>query len=520
MNFFQRDQNNYFLILILCLLIFVCHGVGLGNDFVWDDISLVVENGLLSSWENAGKIFLQPAFSGIGNYYRPMMIFSFLIDAQLWGLNPFPFHLMNLILHAIAVIALFLLLNCHFSKKTAFICAAVYSIHPLNVSNVAAISCRNGLLENFLLWSLLFQHRSYINGKKYLLSFAFLFFVLAIFSRESALLFPVLTVAYSICFLPKFFKQRANIVYLSCLILAVILYLFGRYYWMPFSSLAIASPIANETIFVRFWTGISSIPQYLTLFIMPLYLYNERHFIYSSFFDVMPWASIFLIILVFASAWKNRHKNIYIAFGSFWLLLTISPTLNIVPLNSSMEEHWFCFSAIGLYFILGKFIDSRILKNEKMVIGISLLFLIFFGVRTMIRTLDWKDNFTFFSHEVKYAPNSFNMQANLGTEFLKRNEIDQARFHLLEAIRIFPDYGNALNNLGVISQNENNLIEAEDYFRRAIRGTVTPSAYSNLAAVLYQTNRLEEARMIIQEGRDRFPEDPNIANAASILKVN
>ena len=78
---------------IIIVLVAVTFCRSLGNDFVWDDIPVVVENQLFNG--SAGIMDVLTAEDtlkeGVGRstgYYRPLSYLSFYIDRSLWGMNP------------------------------------------------------------------------------------------------------------------------------------------------------------------------------------------------------------------------------------------------------------------------------------------------------------------------------------------------------------------------------------------------------------------------------------------------
>ncbi|GAC1313584.1 MAG: hypothetical protein NVSMB2_01720 [Chloroflexota bacterium] len=79
--------------------------------------------------------------------YRPLPSVSLGCDYLLWGLNPFGYHLTNLLLHAAAVACVwFLLIGVGLRWMSATIGAAVFGLHPLVVATVPVIARRDSIL--------------------------------------------------------------------------------------------------------------------------------------------------------------------------------------------------------------------------------------------------------------------------------------------------------------------------------------------------------------------------------------
>lgn len=98
-------QNNKIRLWIIVILGFCVYLPTLFNGFVWDDEEQIVNNPQIQSLSNLPAFFSGSTFNagGGGNlsglYYRPLMTSSFTLVYSIFGLNPFFFHLVQVILH-------------------------------------------------------------------------------------------------------------------------------------------------------------------------------------------------------------------------------------------------------------------------------------------------------------------------------------------------------------------------------------------------------------------------------------
>lgn len=83
------------LLFAVLLVVIVCgvYGNSLHNGFVWDDHEIIVDNPVNKDWSNIGTVFSQAddLMRGAGvsaPFYRPVNRLSYLVDYQLYGLNP------------------------------------------------------------------------------------------------------------------------------------------------------------------------------------------------------------------------------------------------------------------------------------------------------------------------------------------------------------------------------------------------------------------------------------------------
>lgn len=120
--------------------------------FVWDDDAYVHENPNLRSLEGLRRIWLEPTTSP---QYYPVVFTSFWIEYHLWGVQPLGYHVVNVLLHAANAILLWGFLS-RLKLPGAFLAAAIFAIHPVQVESVAWVTERKNVLSGF--WYLLALH--------------------------------------------------------------------------------------------------------------------------------------------------------------------------------------------------------------------------------------------------------------------------------------------------------------------------------------------------------------------------
>ena len=117
----------------------------LNCGYIWDDDSYVTENRNLTSVDGLVRIWTQPLASP---QYYPLVFTTFWLERQGWGLNPFGYHLVNVLLHACVAGLLYYLLLC-LEIPGAWLAALVFAVHPVNVETTAWITERKNLLSGF-----------------------------------------------------------------------------------------------------------------------------------------------------------------------------------------------------------------------------------------------------------------------------------------------------------------------------------------------------------------------------------
>lgn len=137
------------LIVLLTLLVYV---PAITGGFIWDDDFYVTGNETLRSAGGLLRIWAEP---GAVPQYYPMVHTTYWLEYRLWGLDPYGYHLVNVLLHAAAAVLLWILLR-RLSVPGAWFAAMVFALHPINVESAAWITERKNVLSAvFYLASLL-----------------------------------------------------------------------------------------------------------------------------------------------------------------------------------------------------------------------------------------------------------------------------------------------------------------------------------------------------------------------------
>ena len=161
----------------------------LGFEFIpsWDDAAYVIKNPYIRGFTATN---LKVIFTEVHTYnYAPIHLLSYMIDHTFWGLNAKGYHLTNFLLHAVNSVVLFVFVKRITGRSgVSFAAALFFSIHPLNVENVAWVSERKTLLTTFFaLFSLLYYDKFRRLGGGRFLTISLGFFACAILSKPLAM---------------------------------------------------------------------------------------------------------------------------------------------------------------------------------------------------------------------------------------------------------------------------------------------------------------------------------------------
>ena len=199
-----------FMVLSIALIAFLTYKDILGYFFTGSDSLTLIDTSRIQSFRDIVRIFTRPLMHGtgfveLGRYYRPITALSYSLDYCIWRLNPFGYHLTDLILHVLVSVLVFFLIRFLTNGKqiTAWLGAVIFTTHPILVESVPVTSRRQDIMAAlFLLLSLLLflKHLSASSRKRGRLLFSLLFYVLALGVKEIAIILPFLIFTYLMTF--------------------------------------------------------------------------------------------------------------------------------------------------------------------------------------------------------------------------------------------------------------------------------------------------------------------------------
>ena len=434
-------------VFLIIILGFSVYANTLNNKFVWDDDVLVVDNPYIKEWAKVKNIFTEDVGAGSGReyyFYRPLPMMTYLIDYSLWELNPKGYHLTNIAWHIMAALALYWLIILLFRDNfLSLVTSAFFVVHPLHTEVVTYISGRSDALSLFfVLMSFIFYiKRLRQPGAKFTIGMI-LCYTAAVFSRENSLILPVLLLLYHYTF-----KEKVKLKgFLSILGVA------GIYITLRLTLLkGILSEIPDMGPALQRLPGIFvAMTNYIRLLFLPFDLHMEYGQRLFSPLDPKVFMGMAIILSVTYVLRRYRcHKTII--FSVLWFFVSILPVSNIYPLNAYMAEHWLYLPSIGFFLILAEgsrfFYQRKRTRSAVLVCMISLFTL--YSYQTVQQNTFWKEPVSFYKRTLRYAPNSYKTNHNLGLIYFDMGKHEEAIALYQKAIETKPNSKIVHNHLGI-----------------------------------------------------------------------
>ncbi len=530
--------------LFIVIVTFVVYIRAIHGGFIWDDQTFIVENRFLLDLDGLWSIWFT---TDLSHQYYPLASTIFWIERHIFGLNPIGYHTLNIALHSIN--ALLVWVACRRLKLGgAYAIALIFSLHPVHIDSVAFVNEMKNLVSGlFYLLALLSFLTFEEKGSKRWYALTLLAFVLALLSKTVAGTLPAALLiirwmrhkdigpGYILRLVPFFIIAAAFAVVTIAveventgvdigISFAQRLLVAGRASW--FYATKLIYPMKLSFIYPRFTPDITSLTQW-----------------------AYPLGVVALTLLLFGL--RKRLTRAPVAAVAFFLV-TIFPALGFVDINffnySYVADHFQYLASLAL-IALAVGVICRLIKNlpgpVAYITAISIVFIL--GVLTLSRLsvttnheLLWRDtikknpaswaahnnfgNLLFaqkripesikeFQMSISINPYSEKARGNLANALTETGRFDEAIDQYEAALRITPDNPLTLINIGINYTLQNKFEEAVRKFERSIELNPYDSyAFYNYALALTGLNRAIDAERAYLKAIELNPADTDSRN--------
>ena len=472
------------------LLVLVCFGLYLNtlyNGFVYDDILVVLDNPYITSPAYLPDIFLKSVWSfdpetPVSNYYRPVMHLIYMVEYQLFGLKPWGWHLVNIMLHSLNSLMLYMVVSALVGdgkrggaaeKSRAYIgilplgAALLFATHAINTEVVAWVACVPELSFVFFYLAALYLYmKSRESGRSapWPIALSSILFLASLLSKETAITLPAVLVAYD-CFKEGTLKAPVRNLKRYLPFAAAI----AVYFTLRFYALGEIAPREKIHPYLDGFQYLANVfplfVGYLKSLLLPMGLSHAHTFnpVYTLFearsLISIP-ATALLVIIVYAI--RKRLGVIHI-IAICLVVLPLLPVLYVPVLGRNVFAERYLYLPSAGYAILLASLFKRLadrsgeIKRGALLLGAGILLVVLglHSFKAIKRTFDWRDHHALWSSAIEADPENYFAYNELGRVYLERNSLDGAIGNFEESIRLntgrkYPDapvMGNSLFNL-------------------------------------------------------------------------
>ena len=499
-----RQHKNIIQIILLVVLCFLIYAPSLGNGFIWDDDTNLYKNPWVQKTDGLQDIW----FSHKIYQYYPVDFTSFWLEHKLWGLDPFGYHTVNLILHILNVLLVFWVVRKLY-RRLAFPVALLFTVHPIQVETVAWITERKNLLSLFFfLWAILSYLRFDSTRKRrdYLLTV--LMFTCALLSKSIAVCFIFFPALYKWWKDGRVARQEIR---LSFTLAAIGLFLALYALYLEFYQVGARGSAFNLTFLERLALSGRIILFYPYKIIFP---FNFIFFYPRWTIDVNVWWQwlFFLAAMLIPAAlfiYRGRIGRGALALFIFYVI-SIFPVLGFLNVYGMqfayVADHFSYLSTPGLILLICAGITLLLDRLKTRITflssmgykilsrGFFILIIIYMCSKSMELTKNYKNEMVLWSNLARDNPRCLVAYDSLAEEYRDIGEKWKVVDLYKKAVSINPAAQEAYYNLGNAYCNLGNYEEAIKAYEKAIQ--IDPGylqAINNLASTYADMGKIEKA---------------------------
>lgn len=497
-------------LLVVILVSAAVYANTLQNGFVYDDAWQVLGNSWIRDIRFIPDILTSDVWKFSGdmpsNYYRPVMYLLYMAVYYLFGLAPWAFHLLNLLLNVLVCVMVYLTAAMLFRQfrpsaerwvLPVFAAALLFATHPVHTEAVAWIASVPELTYSlFCLLSLYFYARSRDGeGGYYALSVAA--FSVALFCKEPALLFPLVLLAYDLC-LGALRGQRA----LS--LRRYLPYAVAGAAYLTVRGLALGHIVQTVKYHEvdAYRSVISIFPlfgAYLGKLLWPVPL--NAYTVFTPISSILTGRGLvgILVTLAFLAILAFSARRRPLAFLALVLIaVPLLPALYIPGLPANLfAERYLYLPTFGFVLLIADLLaqiggDTR--RHTAAAGAFVLAVAALYAAGTVTRNAVWRDEVSFYKDVLKKSPDVAMMHVNLGWTYFRMGRSSDALREYEKALELKPDLADAHNNRGMVYERQNLLTAAINEYREAIAlEPEYPSAHANLGNAYMRLGNADQA---------------------------
>ena len=494
-------KSNLFFFFVLFSIVFILYGKSLNYGYTnHDDISLIQDKIiLLSDIRNIPKLFTTSCFySKQFQYYRPVLTLSFAIETIIFGENIFIYHLTNIILFILTLWLMYVFLSqLNLNKSILKFLILLMTIHPILTSCAVWIPARNDtLLIVFMLSSFIFFIKYLNNDKNIFIVISFMFFLLALFTKEITLMSIIVYI-----YLAFFFDFKINKKNIFLFTSTIFLSIFCFFYLKSISTLGLDLKHymlnSKEYFFNIFiWTSIY-IKQIFVPFNTPIMLYKP------SFNSNIFCFFIICFIVPLYLALKNILNKKIIFFGLLWVIVFLIPTYFLY--DCLLLFHRIFLPIVGVIIILCELVDKFLRKFiilQKIAIYLFVGILVSFFYLSNIQADKYMNEYVYWNNAYNDAPNY-----HVACLFKSYIEFEKGNFDKSEELikkAMEYNYKLYISNFAVLLFEQKKYEQARSLFLESIKQNISVAlSYKYLSKIsLFNKDfnkAIEYANLAVQE---------------------
>jgi tetratricopeptide (TPR) repeat protein len=456
------------------------------GSFHFDDAHAVQENPSIRSLANLGRFF-----SDVGTFsilpqnqgYRPLLLVTYALTAAVTGVNPRAFIAVNLLVHILCALLLYLVVAQTLrwigrpdgAENIAWLTALLFAVHPIQSECINYVSARSESLSSALMLASLYAYLRARDERRWI-GWSVLAIAGALLTKPTVTIFPLILVAFEAAAAERQSLRQIAPRFAAVTAAVVALGLLG-------ARMTPAFAIRSASNFTRgeyFRSELPAIWHYVRLFLLPVGQSGDPNYPSAASFlelRVIAGGAALLAVLGLAVYGLWRRRGTGLALAAVWFLVCLFPASSIFPLAEIVNEHrpylavasLCALVAVGLIQGIPAGLKLAGTSAQEAVTTIAVVLLLALAALTVHRNQAWHNEETFWADIVAKSPDSTRAQMNYGLVLMSTGRLQEAEPRLREALRLAPYYSYAHVNLAQLLTAQGKTAEAITHFDLAIQ---------------------------------------------------
>jgi tetratricopeptide (TPR) repeat protein len=498
------------------------------------------------SWDDEQNFVSNPYFRGLGaaqlrwmwstfllGHYIPVSWMSLGLDYSIWGMNPFGFHLTNVLIHAANAVLVYFIARriVTVSNRTGegapeplFVSAAaalLYAVHPLRVESVAWITERRDVLSGlFMLGSALTYLRAVERERTDRIAYwgSVLLFTAAVLSKATVITLPAVLLILNVYPLRRLRLSGGSIVGGRRILLELMPFAVPAIFGMVVSVVAVHPPFLGKfgltvlaphqlrdltaNVSAQNQFGLAgklavsafSLCFYVAKTILPIGLSpfyempRELHPLAPRFLASYAGLAALIVACFFWRRWPGTAAAIAI------FVVISAPMLGIVQNGPQIAADRYTYHAAPALAILMAAALYRIVGDVRRYTVVAASLVGVLALLTWRQSRYWQTSESLWSRVIRVDSGSALGRSAMASLRYKQGRVDEGLAYSAGALAVAPDYAEAHNDYGVGLTRKGRIDEALAEYRRAI--AIRPrfdDAENNLGVLMMATGHADSA---------------------------
>ena len=527
---------------LILIAVFAIYRQCVDDQFIeFDDGAYVFRNEVVRSGLSWRNINWALTTTDVGNWH-PLTWWAYMLDVELFDLNAGGHVLTNIVIHGLAAMVLFVVLErISGSRGGAAFVALVFAVHPANVECVAWVSEKKSVLSALFAFLALGAYWHYgLRPTWWRYVSVVLFYLLSLAAKPMMVSLPLLVLLLDFWPLrraqwpvglnpsasnkPSPHKSDRKTDWKTWL------WLIDK---LPLVAMALAVCIVTSIVqfqvgamgdtvhmpwSMRITNALFSYVRYLGLLLWP----HDHALLYPFPPRYPPILLVSCALGLFSITWyvlRNARRTPSQFVGWFWFLITLIPVIGLVQVGSqSMADRYLYIPMIGPVLwmaIAGHALGMRWPATRRIIQLLGASWIAALAISAWTQASFWINCETIMRQAIANTRNNFVINGALGTYFYRAGRLPEAELQFREALKIKPENAGLLASLATALGSAGRYDEAIELLQRSLRlKPKEPGNHNNLGIFYIGIGKIEDA---IHEFTEAIRLKPDYAEAKGNL---